>query len=67
MKAHIGVDYESGLVHSVEASTAKKDDRECFKDLLHGEEEVIIGDKGYDGDKVKKAAREAGIVLSSSY
>jgi transposase, IS5 family len=61
MKAHIGVDFESGLVHSVEATTAKVHDRQAFPSLLHGKEEVIFGDKAYDSDKDKFLARDIGV------
>lgn len=47
MKAHIGVDKESGLVHSCEVSTAKVSDRDKFPCLLHGGENAVYGDKGY--------------------
>lgn len=47
MKAHIGVDAESGLVHSIEATTAKTHDSKVVDDLLHGEERDVHGDKAY--------------------
>jgi IS5 family transposase len=47
MKAHVGVDPKSGLVHSLSATTAKIHDTHQFADLLHGEEKAILGDKGY--------------------
>jgi len=37
MKAHIGVDAESGLVHTVEITTAKVADGTMTDALLHGE------------------------------
>jgi len=61
MKAHIGVDFESGLVHSVTATTAKVHDRQAFPSLLHGNEKVILGDKAYDSDKDKSLARDIGV------
>lgn len=61
MKAHIGVDSKKGLVHTVEVSTAKNHDRTKFKELLHGEEKSLFGDKGYASDEDKKSARAAGI------
>ena len=45
--AHIGVDAESGLIHSVECTTAKVADISMMKDCLHGEESVVLGDRGY--------------------
>jgi IS5 family transposase len=47
MKAHIGVDAESGLIHSVECTTAKVADISMMKDCLHGEESLVLGDRGY--------------------
>lgn len=61
MKAHIGVDCKSGLVHSVEGTTAKDHDRTCLPDLLHNQEEIVIGDKGYYSEEDKYLARQAGV------
>ncbi len=61
MKAHIGVDAQSGLVHTVETSTAKVHDKAKMKELFHGEENAKFGDKGYVGDEDKRKARRAGI------
>ncbi|MCW3784734.1 IS5 family transposase [Defluviimonas salinarum] len=47
MKAHIGVDAESGAVHSLETSTAKLHDSQVWNELLHGEEDSVWADKGY--------------------
>lgn len=47
MKAHIGVDAESGLVHTVEITTAKVADGVMTDALLHGEERVVLGDRAY--------------------
>jgi IS5 family transposase len=51
MKAHIGVDADSGLVHSVEATTAKVHDSQVIDTLLHGEERDVHGDKAYASKK----------------
>lgn len=61
MKAHIGVDSKKGIVHTVEVSTAKDHDRTKFEALMHGEEKILFGDKGYASDESKREAREAGI------
>lgn len=61
MKAHVGVDSKSGLVHDVETTTAKVHDHNKMKDLLHGEEQAVYGDKGYFDDKMKRKARSKGI------
>ena len=47
MKAHIGVDADSGVVHSLDTSTAKVHDSQVWDDLLHGEETSVWADKGY--------------------
>jgi IS5 family transposase len=47
MKAHIGVDAESGVADSFEASTAKLHDSRVWVELLHGNETSIWADKGY--------------------
>jgi IS5 family transposase len=49
MKAHIGVDDESGLVHHVECTAANVGDVTQVHTLLHGEEDTICGDSGYTG------------------
>jgi IS5 family transposase len=49
MKAHIGADAESGLVHTVTTTAANEADVEQVADLLHGKEEVVYGDAGYTG------------------
>ena len=61
-KAHIGVDKDSGLVHTVEATPANVHDVSQTSSLLTGEEEVVYGDSGYLGaDK-----REDAIVRNKS-
>ena len=47
MKAHVGVDADSGIVHSLETSTAKVHDSQVWDELLHGGETSIWADKGY--------------------
>ena len=46
MKAHIGVDADSGVTHSLETSTAKLHDSQVWDALLHGEETSVWADKG---------------------
>lgn len=56
MKAHIGVDAESGLVHMVIGTAANVADVTQAGDLLHGQETVAFGDAGYQGvDKREEA------------
>jgi IS5 family transposase len=49
MKAHIGVDVDSGLVHTVTTTPANESDVAQVEDLLHGKEEVVHADAGYTG------------------
>ena len=49
MKAHIGVDAESGLVHSVIGTPANVNDVTQGHGLLHGYESVVFADAGYQG------------------
>ena len=49
MKAHIGVDAESGLVHTVVGTAANAHDVTQASALLHGEETEVFADAGYRG------------------
>lgn len=49
MKAHIGADATSGLVHSVTGTAANVSDISQTSELLHGEEKVVHADAGYLG------------------
>ena len=49
MKAHIGVDAQSGLVHTVVDTSANVNDLNIAGALLHGDEEAAFGDAGYQG------------------
>jgi transposase, IS5 family len=49
MKAHIGVDAESGLVHTVIGTPANVADVTQADELLHGDETTAFGDAGYAG------------------
>ena len=56
MKAHIGVDAESGLVHAVVGTAANVHDVTQAGALLHGQETMAFGDAGYRGvDKREEA------------
>lgn len=48
-KAHIGVDQDSGLVHSIEVTGANTHDVTMVSKLLTGEENTVYGDSGYLG------------------
>ena len=49
MKAHIGVDSETGVVHSVTTTPANVHDVTETHRLLHGGETQVWGDAGYQG------------------
>lgn len=51
MKAHIGVDSKTTLVHSAAATAANEHDSQLLGDLLHGEETRVWGDSAYTGQK----------------
>ena len=58
-KAHVGVDKDSGIVHTVKVTGANQHDVSMTPELLTGEEAVVYGDSGYLGaekreDAVKK-------------
>lgn len=65
MKAHIGVDADSGLVHSVHATAANESDVAHTHELLHGQERRVYADAGYTGvdkrDEIAKAQDEGDI------
>ena len=49
MKAHIGVDADTSIVHSMSATAANVHDVTEAHHLLHGGETVVWGDAGYQG------------------
>ena len=49
MKAHIGVDADSGLVHTVVGTAANVNDVTQAGALVHGEESDVFADAGYQG------------------
>jgi len=57
MKAHIGVDLASGLVHTVVGTSANEADINIAGQLLHGKEDVAFGDSGYRGIQKREEAQ----------
>src|SRR3989441_4625906 len=49
MKAHVGVDSQTKLIHSVAATPANVHDSQALWQLLHGEETRVYGDAAYTG------------------
>ena len=61
MKAHIGVDAESGLAHSLETTSANVSDVATAHALLHGGEERVWGDSGYQGVGKREENRDKAV------
>ena len=61
MKAHIGVDEASGIVHSLMATTASVHDSRELTNLIHGKEMIIFGDKAYASQSLEKKMNKKGI------
>lgn len=61
MKAHIGVDSRSKLIHSVAATAANVHDSQALPALLHGKETRVWGDSAYSGqrDVIRQHAPQA--------
>ena len=70
MKAHIGTDTQTKLIHSVVASAANVHDSVALSDLLHGDETRVYSDKAYagQGPTIKAHAPNAkGFTQRKSY
>ena len=61
MKVHTGTDTDSGLVHTVIATSANVADVNVLGELLHGQEESLHGDSAYHSKALKDEAEAAGI------
>jgi transposase, IS5 family len=61
MKAHVGVDRKTKLIHSVVATPGNTADGPMIGQLLHGRERAVWGDKAYAyrGLDIRKAAPQA--------
>ena len=55
-KAHIGVDKDSGLVHTLKVTSANVHDVTVTSELLTGEETSVHGDSGYLGAEKREDA-----------
>ena len=57
-KAHVGVDKDTGLIHTVEVTGANTHDVVMTSRLMTGDEESVYGDSGYLGaDKREDSIR----------
>jgi transposase, IS5 family len=66
MKAHIGVDSRSKIVHTVVTTAANTHDGTVLPDLLHGEETCVWGDAAYVGktDVIRKRSPRARALIN---
>src|SRR6267154_6498726 len=62
MKAHIGVDARSGLVHTAGVTTGKVHDAKVMANLIREDDTAVYGDKGYASDEKKRAAEASGVL-----
>jgi IS5 family transposase len=69
MKAHVGVDSQTKLIHSVVATAANVADSAVLPDLLHGEETRVWGDQAYRGqrERIHEAAPRAADFTNRRY
>jgi hypothetical protein len=61
MKAHIGVDADSGLVHTVTTTAANEADVEQVADLLHGKEQQVWADSALPGSSEPRGTRRTAV------
>ena len=69
MKAHVGVDSKTKMIHSVVATAANVADSTVLPELLHGEETKVWGDQAYRGQKaaIQEVAPAAQDMTHSQY
>jgi transposase, IS5 family len=69
MKAHIGVDSRTKVIHAVAATAANVHDAHLLPDLLHGEETKVWGDSAYQGqgDAIAACAPNAQDMTNRRY
>jgi len=58
MKLHIGVDSQTGLIHSASVTAANVHDSHQVPNLLHGEETRFYGDSAYRGKAQRERLKE---------
>ena len=62
MKAHIGVDASSGLVHTAGVTSGSVHDATVMERLIRDDDSAVYGDKGYASDAKRRAAEAAGVL-----
>ena len=61
MKAHIGIDAKSGLTHTQVITSANEHDLNQLENLLHGQEEFVSADTGYQGAEKRETLKEVDV------
>ena len=67
MKAHIGVDVASGVVHTVTGTAANEADINQMAAVLHGREEAIFADAGYTGADMRPEHEDRDVAHPSIF
>jgi len=69
MKAHLGVDRRTKLIHAAVATPANIADATVLPDLLHGQETRVWGDQAYRGqtDVIRRRAPRARDFVNRRY
>jgi len=69
MKAHVGVDSKTKIIHSAVVTAANVADATVLPELLHGEETRVWGDQGYVGqtEAIHQAAPKARDCIHRRY
>ena len=62
MKAHVGVDASSGLVHTAGVTSGNVHDAKVMDRLVRDDDTAVYGDKGYASDAKKRAAVATGVL-----
>jgi IS5 family transposase len=69
-KGHIGMDYGSDTIHTVEFTAANRHDSKMFEKCIHGKESSVYADKGYTKHERKETFESKGIfcgILDKGY
>lgn len=61
MKAHVGTDAHTGLVHSLKGTAANVADVTQVHHLLHGEETDVFGDSAYQGSDKRAETKDTDV------
>ena len=64
IKAHVGVDADSGIVHSVAVTGANVGDITMTDDLICDDDEVILADAGYQGLEKHQKTKDKVVLIA---